>query len=127
MVSVILGLVGCADQKTSPKSTVSWCCLVDPERGSLLMPDTPASRASLEAWVNRNASHLSISGGAKPRFVLIHVGADLRIKDQMPLADQPAPGAPHRLTPAEAATLRACFQGGTKVKIDWPTKTVQRL
>ena len=131
LLGILLTLTGCADQATQhpAKSTAatSWCCLVDPDHGSLLMPDNKASRARLDSWVNRNASHLSITGGAKPRFILLHVGADFKIKDQMPLADQSAPNAPHKLTPPEVEGLRACFAGGRRVKINWPAKSVQPL
>ncbi len=128
-LGMLATLTGCADQATQqpPKTTAatSWCCLVDPDHGSLLMPDNKASRARLDSWVSRNADHLSITGGAKPRFILLHVGADFKIKDQMPLADQSSPKAPHKLTQAEVESLRTCFNGGRRVKINWPSKTVQ--
>ena len=131
LLGSLLALTSCTDQATHrpTKSTAatSWCCLVDPNHGSLLMQDSQASRARLDSWVSRNASHLTITGGAKPRFILLHVGADFKIKDQMRLADQSSPKASHKLTPAAVAELRACFNGGRPVKINWPTKSVQPL
>jgi hypothetical protein len=100
------------------------CCLVEPGRPSLLMPNSKACKAALEQWVNKNARHLSTSGGAKPRFVLMYVGKDQRIKDQMPLTDQASPTAPHKLTEREVSDLRACFRGGKTVKVDWASKRV---
>ena len=123
-------LSSCAQSSTSgrgSKSANSQCCLVDPGHGALLMPDRADSRAALEGWVNKNAHHLSITGGAKPRFILLYVSKELSIKDQMPVADQSSPTAPHKLTDAEVASLRACFSGGTRVRVDWPTKTVRPL
>jgi hypothetical protein len=100
------------------------CCLVEPGRPSLLMPNSKACKVSLEQWVNKNARHLSASGGAKPRFVLMYVGKDQRIKDQMPLTDQASPTAPHKLAASEVNALRDCFRGGKTVKIDWANKRV---
>ncbi len=100
------------------------CCLVEPGRPSLLMPNSKSSKAALEQWVNTHANHLSASGGAKPRFVLLYVGKDQRIKDQMPLTDQASPAAPHKLTENEVSDLRACFRGGKTVKVDWASKRV---
>jgi hypothetical protein len=54
----------------------------------------------------------------------MYVGKDYRIIDQMPLADQDSPGEPHKLSEAEVATLRTCFNGGKTVKIDWANKKV---
>ena len=105
LLGILLTLAGCADQATQlptqSTAATSWCCLVDPDHGSLLMPDNKASRATLDSWVSRNADHLTIKGGAKPRFILLHVGADYKIKDQMPLADQSSPNGPHKLAPVE--------------------------
>lgn len=126
-------LSSCAQSSTSGgtrsggKSSNSQCCLVDPGHGALLMPDRADARAALENWVNKNAHHLSITGGAKPRFILLYVSRDMVIKDQMPVADQSSPTAPHKLTDAEVASLRACFNGGTRVRVDWPTKSVKPL
>lgn len=108
-------------------SSKSRCCLLEPGHGALLMPETASSRAALERWVNQNAHHLSINGGAKPRFILLYVSKEMAIKDQMPVTDQSGPTAPHKLTAADVAALRACFTGGQRVKVDWATKSVRPL
>lgn len=92
-----------------------------------MMPDRVGAGQALEQWVNTHAHKLSISGGAKPRFVLLHVSKDSTIKDQMPVTDQTGPGKPHRLTDQEVAKLRACFGGGRKAKVDWATKRVTEV
>jgi hypothetical protein len=120
--AALLSLNSCAT--TGSTNSNEWCCLVDPGHGALLMPNTKTSKVALENWVSQHAGHLTTSGGAKPRFVLMYVGKDMRIKDQMPLADQISPTAPHKLSAAEVNALRACFQGGKPVKIDWANKRV---
>jgi hypothetical protein len=116
----------CLNSCANPGLTAAnkWCCLVEPGHGALLMPNTPASKQALEAWVNKHAGHLTTSGGAKPRFVLMYVGKDLKIEDQVPLADQTTPTAPHKLSDSEVSELRACFRGGKLVKIDWVNKKI---
>ena len=122
VTAALLTLNSCAT--TGSTTSNEWCCLVEPGQGALLMPNTKASKTALEHWVAKHAGSLSTSGRAKPRFVLMYVGKDMRIKDQMPLTDQASPSAPHKLSSSVVNDLRACFQGGKQVKIDWANKRV---
>jgi hypothetical protein len=118
----LLSLNSCAT--TSPATGSPSCCLVDPGSSPVLLPDSPSSKAALEAWVTKHSSNLSTTGGAKPRFILMYVTGKYEIKHQMPLSDQASPTAPHKLSESDVNDLRACFRGGKSVKIDWANKKV---
>lgn len=126
LLSLVASLFSsCAGGGRGGRVRSPYCCLVDPAQGSLLVEDSPAFRNSLDSWVTKNAAHLSIKGGAKPRFILLYVGKELTIKDKMPLSDQASPTAPHRLTGEEVRNLRSCFAGGRSVQIDWAGNRVR--
>ncbi len=117
LTTTLLSLTSCAT--TGGSGAQKRCCLVDPDHGTLLMPNTPEHKADLEAWVTQHGSKLTTAGNVKPRFFLMYVGKDRKIQDKLPVADQDSPTAAHKLSPNDIGGLRACFRGGQSVKVDW--------
>jgi hypothetical protein len=131
LISCSLGMVllsGCANgtsaSTTKPQAARSSICLVDPQGATKLVYPMRGNQFQLDQWVVKHREHLNLKGGTKPRFILLFVSSDRKIKDKILIFDQRKPGAPNQLSASAVSSLKDWFAQGETVTVDWATNRV---